>query len=376
MSNTEIENFCDFGDDRVQNYEASNRLNQSKLKASYYGRKNKTYEDMYFLPKRHFVVGDVVDLMCTGDDDPNSIIDRCCIVPNNTKDDYIRFAMSVIISPLDTVDYTKKLEDLTPVEEDKIYELGEYYKLYANNWKKPTKIKKYYSLLQKLVKPVNKMCALGNDFLYFITENEYLELTHYNRLRQHKWTKKALNGKGTIIKQAALYFTFEFLDNKVDCKALLDYLIIDEKKKEIYIYDLKTTAKPLNQFNKAAKEYGYDIQLAWYYYAVSKVFPDYKIMGCGFIVFSAIDNYPTICMLSKEDIKEATWGSKRIDSAAKFLDGINEDNSYVINNIFKNIQKIGFSQMIMEGIKHNFDCKNIPYYILNNNGVIKLKVNE
>jgi len=58
---------------------------------------------------------------------------------------------------------------------------------------------------------------------------------------------------------------FKFLD--IECKAMLDRLIIDHKNKIIKLIDIKTTSN-LSEFNRSFEEFKYYRQLAFYWIAI------------------------------------------------------------------------------------------------------------
>ena len=64
--------------------------------------------------------------------------------------------------------------------------------------------------------------------------------------------------------QLKLYFVY----NEIECKAMLDRVIIDEANKTASIIDLKTTRKDINEFSYYARIYGYHRQLYFYRQAV------------------------------------------------------------------------------------------------------------
>ena len=74
--------------------------------------------------------------------------------------------------------------------------------------------------------------------------------------------------------------------NDILCKGLIDIMIIDKEKKEIELYDLKTTSDYPLDFIKSYFKYRYDIQGSFYHELVKLNYPNYTIKFFRFIVVS------------------------------------------------------------------------------------------
>jgi hypothetical protein len=61
---------------------------------------------------------------------------------------------------------------------------------------------------------------------------------------------------------------------KLECKGLIDRLILHKDKKVASLIDLKTTSKPIANFQKTVEYYRYHRQLSWYMRAVLKFLED------------------------------------------------------------------------------------------------------
>jgi hypothetical protein len=121
--------------------------------------------------------------------------------------------------------------------------------------------------------------------------------------------------------QVPIYFTYD----KVECKALLDLLVIDHKNKKIIPVDLKTTAKLSSEFPRSYLQFGYYRQCAFYETALlSEESPvkehldaGYKLEDFRFIVVETkkgSTNPPLVFITSKSDrisgMQGGTVGSK------------------------------------------------------------------
>ena len=100
------------------------------------------------------------------------------------------------------------------------------------------------------------------------------------------------NGNIEIYKQYPIYWEY----NDVKCKSLLDFIEINHDDKTIQPLDLKTTGDSVSYFPNSVFKYRYDIQAAFYTYAVGYSFANtylnekYTILPFKFIVEST--KYP------------------------------------------------------------------------------------
>jgi len=157
------------------------------------------------------------------------------------------------------------------------------------NWKPETRI--------------NKLTEKGREYFreLFATEGKKIitrdvmnkvdkvveSLTTHPRTKNYFVRDASPSSNIEVYKQKPLYF---LMDGK-ECKALLDIMIIDtsdEKKINVYIFDLKTMSEPVSYFPSSVKRFRYDIQAAWYLKAVEEVIekPFKKLGGREDIVFS------------------------------------------------------------------------------------------
>lgn len=92
--------------------------------------------------------------------------------------------------------------------------------------------------------------------------------------------------------------------HKVDCKGLIDILVINHSEKTVKIIDLKTFYGHPLDFSTTAHSHRYDIQLAFYQYLYDHLFPsDYK-SECYYLVSSpAYPEIPVLFKLSSELLK-------------------------------------------------------------------------
>lgn len=120
-----------------------------------------------------------------------------------------------------------------------------------------------------------------------------------------------------IITQVPIFFNYR----NVECKSLLDGLIIDHNKKTIQPYDLKTSAWGVRNFRAAYRKFKYYTQAAFYTYAVAQHFrhelelTDYEVLPFDFVVAGVklgLEEYPAIYRVEPQDI---VYGMEKIDEA-------------------------------------------------------------
>ncbi len=140
----------------------------------------------------------------------------------------------------------------------------------------------HYDLYLELVENYDKTWLPSQDFK--------LVETIATNVTNHPYTRSIFNNNYEKLFQVAIYFQFE----GVDCKALLDILLIDHENKRIMPYDLKTTKEYPSQFGKAIDQHRYDIQAMWYTLALEEEFAEliaagYTIEPFTFVVASKKD---------------------------------------------------------------------------------------
>lgn len=136
-----------------------------------------------------------------------------------------------------------------------------YERSYSTKGKSDNKVKEEAIAMLMRYKNYIQQCS-GRQFL------SWAQLNKINRLKnaamKHKFAKKLLEMKGDC------EFQINWEHCGVQCKSLLDKLVIDDKNKEIYLVDLKTTShiNGINGFRNACDEYGYFRQIQFYKMAI------------------------------------------------------------------------------------------------------------
>ena len=108
-----------------------------------------------------------------------------------------------------------------------------------------------------------------------------------------------------IVNQQSIYWNC----NQLDCKSLLDFIIINHNDKTITPVDLKKSSFDTNIFIKSIYKYRLDIQAAFYtdalinYISTSKKLQDYKINNFEFLVENIeYPGSPLIWVMTDDDL--------------------------------------------------------------------------
>ena len=181
--------------------------------------------------------------------------------------------MSIINQVYDTVDYEPNLFmfESTILKAIKEHE-------YGKTWKDETRVNKVIEACY----PYWKELGLSSGKQILSKEEFTLIETIVKNILTSENTGRYFRSKKETIFQLRIDFTY--LD--VDCKALLDMILIDHDKKIIQPIDIKTLSGYTTDFLKSLKVRRYDIQAAWYTQALEQRFPDYRILPFKFIVES------------------------------------------------------------------------------------------
>lgn len=155
---------------------------------------------------------------------------------------------------------------------------------------------------QSLIPYINEVLAT-NDLIALTTAQKSMLDNCVSSLRSHKKINEFLFVKdefANIEYFNELVIFFEI--GEVECKAMIDRLIINHDTKTINLTDIKTTSKSVYQFRDSLDKYHYNRQLAFYKLAVKKHFKlDYQI-DCHFAVVETIGNYNAVLYLLENNL--------------------------------------------------------------------------
>ena len=262
-------------------------ISQSKLKLLLSNpRLFNTVEEpeMYFEEKKHFVIGSAVDCLLTQSQEVFNSTYHISNVQNKPSDTI----KSIINQVFDTV------KELQETRSNYIASITDYSSLilkacnsheYQSRWNDQTRINKVceaWEYWEDLKQAIGKQ-VLSQE------ENDLISQIVMS-IRTNPATSKYFNPKSMhveIIFQMPIEFTYE----DVECKALLDMVIIDHKNKTIQPIDIKTMGDYTINFPKSLRQRRYDIQAAFYTEALKskQVYETYEILPFKFIVESTIE---------------------------------------------------------------------------------------
>ncbi len=237
--------------------------------------------DLYFEEKKYFLIGDGVDMQLTR---PIEEFNQKFHISNlqNKPSDTIKSIVNQVY------DYVKEVNGTNILTIDKYTEAildSCNNHNYQPNWKSETRISKIVEAWEywEDLKAAEGKVVLSQE------ENDLISQIVMS-IRTNSTTSKYFeknNSSVEILDQFSIYFTYE----GIECKALLDRIIIDHKNKTIQPIDFKTMGDQTLYFPKSLRQRRYDIQAAFYTEALKskKVYETYEILPFKFIVESTIN---------------------------------------------------------------------------------------
>jgi len=177
-------------------------------------------------------------------------------------------------------------------------------------WKLDTKIQKIRNLGEEYYNEL----VLSKDKI-ILSDSEFNTIENMvNYLRTSENTKKYFdenlyvnNDDFDIYYQLPILFIYR----DMMCKALLDIVIHDKKKRMVHPIDLKTTSKPILSFPNEVKHYRYDIQASFYTKALQFYFPKDHVTTFEFVVSSTAEpQFPVVFKVSPQLIDIAKNGKE------------------------------------------------------------------
>jgi hypothetical protein len=134
----------------------------------------------------------------------------------------------------------------------------------------------------------------------------------------------------------------------VNCKSLLDYVIVNDtdetvifrsskiqiKPGQILPVDYKTMSGHTAHFPHDVRKYRLDIQAAFYKEALTQNMPGFEILNMVFLVVSTTTpNCPYPYMISDKDLHIGRWGGNRVNGAVEINQNTGNDSAAVKNDI-------------------------------------------
>ena len=335
---------------QIQEYIESPAVNQSKLKLlgiSAQAFQDVKEPDLFFEEKEHFLIGKAVDDAITmGEDYWNDNY----YISNTTK------PSDTIMSIIQQVFQSRMSDNL--FENDLLSAIEAHN--YQPNWKVDTKIAKvstegesyWFELLQSEGKQV-------------LDKDQYMKcLSIVNQLTEHRFTKHYFvdNEHTDIYYQVPIYYML----NGVECKALIDMIIVFHNIGMILPIDIKTIGDYTKFFDYQSKKRRYDIQASWYTEAIKTWrdvnFPQYFMFNFRFIVASTTKQCDPLIYITDD---------KFID-AGKY--GLSKQFTYsILDTLFTpTVENYGWEKLLKIYQWNEENGWDKDYEIENNNGIFNL----
>lgn len=324
----------------IQEYFQRPDLDQTSLKKLLLGPTtffDEREKKLYFEESESYLIGSLVDCKLTNkeeDFDKQFYVSTLTTKPSDV-------IMSIIRNVYDSLLNEKPEEDLKELSDypDYIHEIALQHN-YQPGYKADTRILKIleHSYYFEELKKCNNRKILSEQetsLADFIIESLKSNKKILGFLDDFETNTLYDNWEAYF--QYPVYFTY----NDVKCKGLMDIFLINRKRKQIRIIDIKTTALNTLVFYSAVMKYRYDIQIAFYSLGVKANFPDYDIYS-GFAVESTTKPGNPIYYNASEDlINQGIMGREPVYSNNVLIkgrllgiDNLIKDYKYYIENGF------------------------------------------
>ena len=256
---------------------------------------------------KHLIEGKLLHLMLL---QPEKLHDEFSIVPNKVPSDNVRKVLKSIsnmfFDPHQAIGTAIKLDEL----DEQILEALKENNLYQS-------FKDDQKRIDKINTPENA------EYLYFLCQDQKKDIIDNEMLLKATERVELIKANKDVMSLLMQEGTDWDLDNikvynekKLECglskfkfglKGIIDKYIIDDKTKTITIIDLKTTAKPLENFAETVDFYNYWLQAAVYSLLVMKNVDenqqDYKII----FKFVVIDKYDQVYVFPVSEETQLKW---------------------------------------------------------------------
>ena len=239
--------------------------------------------DLYFEEKKHFIIGDGVDCQLTRPIEEFNNKFHVSTLENKPSDTM----KSIINQVFDLVkEEVGELADKGVLRDhiSKIVDCCNVHN-YQPNWKTETRVAKVVEAYEywEDLKAAEGKVVLSQEENTLISQ---IVMSIRTNPATSKYFERDTNFV-EILDQYSIYFNYE----GIECKALLDRVIIDHKNKTIQPIDFKTMGDQTLYFPKSLRQRRYDIQAAFYTEALKskKVYETYEILPFKFIVESTVN---------------------------------------------------------------------------------------
>lgn len=274
--------------------------------------------DLYFEEKKHFLIGDGVDIQLTQSlkaFNEKFHVSNVQNKPSDTIKSIVNQVYDLVKEEVGPLADKGLLRDHTSKIIDSCNDHN-----YQPNWKTETRVAKvgesweYWEDL-KAAEGKQVLSQEENDLISQIVMS----------IRSNSVTGPYFipQPNQEILYQYPIYFSY----NGIDCRALLDMVIVDHNKKTIQPIDIKTMGDYTINFPKKLKQHRYDIQASWYTEALRwlSCYKSYEILPFKFIVESTIEpGNPLVFTCDEELLKIGKFGRESFKlkgvSSTKLID--------------------------------------------------------
>ena len=302
----------------VEEYYTNPAISQSKLKLLLGPNPNifNTIQEpeLYFEEKKHFLIGDAVDIQLTRSMEE---FNQKFHISNlqNKPSDTIKSIINQVYDHVREI-YGREIQTIDRYADAILDACNDHN--YQSRWIDNTRISKVVEAWEywEDLKSAEGKTVLSSEENDLISQIVMSIRTSPNTSKYFQTSKDI-----EVLYQLAIYFPYQ----GVDCKALLDMVVINHKEKTIQPIDIKTMGDQSIYFPKSLRQRRYDIQAAFYtealYYFKERDEPnwkDYKILPFKFIVESTVNpGNPLIFTCSDELLKIGREG--RVDEYVRIF---------------------------------------------------------
>jgi len=302
--------------EKLDYYYSNPAISQSQLKTLVYGPeifKNDLEKgldsEMFFEEKLNFNLGRAVDTLITGLEEDEFNQEFYVSSLETKPSDIIKSIIQEVYSLVSTQEVIEGLNNYRNL----ILNSCDNHSYYMN-WKEDTRINK---IIESGSSYFNELVSSKGRTI--LSQEEYQKVLEIVKsIKYSDFTKDYFveDFDKEILYQLPIYFKLR----DVNCKALLDMVIINHKDKTIQIIDIKTMGDRTSKFPTSMIRHKYYIQAAMYTeamkYYITQIQPllkDYKLRPFKFIVESTIEvGYPRVFTMSPELVKLSYLGRSSI----------------------------------------------------------------
>lgn len=327
-------------DEQIQDYYERIGINQSSLKVIlddgiqiFMAQKDElqSKDELYYEEKKHFIIGSAVDYRISQGEDlflKKYHFSKLAKKPGDS-------AMSVLKLAFDKAREEFPLGvdvDLTAYRKQ-VFEAANAEGYYMNrrnkedNWELDTRIAE---LLKQNGQAYWTDLALAEGKQVLSDDEQMVVNAIILSLTTHKHTAHLFKDSADIdiVYQYPMYWSYK----DVDCKGMIDMVIINHKFKRIILIDIKTTMELILRFHRAVNKRRYDLQASFYTYGlkqtldslstiVNRSIHDYSIANFAFVAESTTrPGVPLIYVLSDDVLKRGEVGDEEYGGWTQAID--------------------------------------------------------